>query len=96
MSNAAVPPDLTPDAEWLRLAANSAGEVVSDMLAIFGEPGDDEGIYRKLATVSLELRADAMPYLVARADVREAFVQMAWRIIERRLPGIMAKKATVQ
>ena len=93
MSDAVIPSDLTTiDAEGLRLAANRAGGVVTGMLEVFGEPGDDEMMYWKLATVALELRADAMPALVGHPDLREAFIQRAWRIVERRLPAIIARK----
>lgn len=94
MAGGGLPPGLTSlDADGLRLAANRAGGVVTGMLEVFGEPGDDEMMYWKLATVALELRADALPYLLEHPDLREAFVQRAWRIVERRLPDIIARKA---
>jgi hypothetical protein len=92
-----LPDDLSEaERQWLKLAGAMAGRSVARCLDLFGEPADDEGFYRRTATLLLEIRADTMPYLLGRPDKRDAYERLAWEVIEKELPAIMASKAVKQ
>lgn len=93
----ALPDELSDaDKEWLKLAGARAGDSVARCLELFADPEDDEAFYRRTATLLVEIRAGAMPYLLGRADVRDAYERLAWEVIEKQLPTIMASKAVKQ